>query len=384
MPRAPKATAVPVPVPDPEPVADPVPVTPAPPPPTPLTLVPEPPPADTAARIAAAPHVGWALVDILGTRLQPALDALGQSIEHADDPVDALRVTRVATRRLRAFTRVFAPAIGDKKANALNKRLRRITRAAGEIRQWDAHAALLADPLRDATDPLQRAALEHVAVWIRAGREAAAERVAGKLRPGPRRKLARELSDALDQVCGRLLREGDGAHDLVRPWLAATLRPLADKVGPPVTRDDVEALHRIRIGAKRSRYLLELTRPVITEEYRSIRRPAKRVQRTIGRYHDHALLQQLLTGRRDELAADGHVTLASALSPLIVETAAHRAEAYTAARPWTEAFNGPVLAAFADAIDPPAAPAPTTTSPSPDTEPASVGPAAPQSDDRST
>ncbi len=371
---------VPVPMPMPVPVPVPVPV-PEPEPPVDLEQRPEPepepepapdPPPDTAARIAAAPHVGWALVDILGTRLQPALDALAQSIDDADDPVDALRVTRVATRRLRAFTQVFAPALGDKTARALHKRLRRITRAAGEVRQWDAHAALLQGPLRDATDPLQRAALEHVAVWIRSGREAAAERVADRLRPAPRRKLARDVSDALDQACGRLLREGDGAHALVRPWLAAALRPLADRVGPPVTSDDVEALHRIRIGAKRSRYLLELTRPVVTEEYRSIRRPAKRVQRTIGRYHDHALLQRLLSARRDELQAGGHVTLAGALAPLIAETAARRAEAYTAARPWTEAFNGPVLAAFADAIDPPRPPEP---------EPAS---AALQSDDGST
>jgi CHAD domain-containing protein len=315
--------------------------------------------------------VGWALVDILGRRLEPALASLAVDLEAAEDPRAALRELRIASRRLRAFTQVYADPIRDKRARALRKRLRKITRAAGEIRQWDAHIALVAS-IRESPDPLQRAALEHVTAWLHEKRETAAHAGGRRLEHHERKRLAADLSHHLDHVGGQLLRAGDDAAARVRPWLAAVLRPLACRLGPPVTEDDMERLHAVRIVAKRTRYLLELTRPAIEAEYRSVRRPAKRVQRTIGRYHDAALLQTLLTARRDELRERGFVTLAGALQPILDRLVLERATACTAALPWTRAFGAQALRSFADALDPaePATPAtPATPAESPASPP---------------
>jgi CHAD domain-containing protein len=301
------------------------------------------------------------LADGLARRLPPAIEALRGDVDGGEDPREALHQLRVGTRRLRAFVSLFAAALGDKRARRLRRRLRRITRAAGEVRQWDAHLELLEPVLARTEDSLSRAAIEHVVDGIGRERTAAAERAAKILERARRVALADELEQALDVVNARLLRAGAQAGPLVRPWVADRMRVAAERAGEAVHDEDIDRLHQVRIAAKRVRYVLELTRPALDERQLQLRRLAKRSQQAIGRHHDEALLEHLFATRRDDLRAQGHATLAGALDRLARDAAARRHALYENLRDRAVALSGPRLRLEADAIE-----TPPLTAPPPD------------------
>jgi CHAD domain-containing protein len=350
-PVTPAPSPEPAPAPTPEPVAAPAPAPARVAAPAPVAA---PEPADAERR----PTVAWALVEVLGRRCGPAVKTLRDDLDPTDpDSREPVHDLRVATRRLRAFLSVYEPLLGHKDARKLRRRLRKITRAAGEIRQWDAHLELATPLLPDTHDPLERAALEHVIEWVHAEREQAAANVRDRLSASERRKLADRLDAAIDEVCARLLREGDDAAELARRFAAEALREAARRAGPPVRGEDVDAMHGVRIAAKRARYALELLRPALDETYRATRRPAKRAQEAIGLHHDAALLQSLFDGRARALAAHGHPTLSGALEGLAARAAEKRRDAYVRALPWVERWAGDRVRADADRLSAPLPPA---------------------------
>ncbi|MCA9654735.1 MAG: CHAD domain-containing protein [Myxococcales bacterium] len=278
-------------------------------------------PASTTveSRPAAAPPIptpshALALVANLRRRLEPRLDDLrrGGDWERADDPAEALRRLRVATRRLRSFTELFEPVLGRDRAKALRKRLRRIARGIGPLRD---HDALLAQLEREhaAAEPLGQAALEMVMVWARERRESLVPAARRCIARAETERLASELEGELDRVYGRVLRLDERLEQevpaLMEPVLERALR------GLPETTDDqsLEVLHDLRLRAKRLRYAAELVQPTLGRRYRELRKPAKQVQRALGEHRDRARLAQVLDQRAAVLRSQGLPTLATAL-----------------------------------------------------------------------
>lgn len=296
------------------------PATPDPPvaPDPPATAPEESPTASTSPAVSITPallQVGH-LRDLLDPQLAILRDVA--TWEQAEDPVEAVHRVRVATRRLRAFVRLFAPMLGSKRARRLERRLRAITRGLGPVREWDVLLAGLRGQQVDA-EPLTRAALEHVEAWAQGQRRKAVRRAHAALAEEDAVALAEALDAEVDRVCGRLLRHDDplpaGASALLEPELARALEGMPTPAG----ETDMDALHDARIRAKRLRYALELLQPVLGEIHGSLRPTLKRVQSTLGEHREAAQLVERLHERRAALDAQGLPTLAGALGP--VETA---------------------------------------------------------------
>lgn len=83
------------------------------------------------------------------------------SFAEAESPVDAVHDLRVAARRLRAFSDVIAHALGAKAAQRFVRRLRKVTRALGELRNADVLIGLVERYLARAHGDRERASLEH-------------------------------------------------------------------------------------------------------------------------------------------------------------------------------------------------------------------------------
>jgi CHAD domain-containing protein len=299
-------------------------------PPEPPSAPPEPASAPPSERPLAPAPPSVALppaieqVAHLRARIEPPLARLRElaAWEGAEDPADAIRRVRVATRRLRAFVRLFAPLLGDKRARKLERRLRAVTRALGPMRE---HDVLLAGLRAEHTgaEPLVRAALEHVTAWAEGQRRKAVRRTSEALADVDAPALAAALDDELDRVCGRLLRLDDALPTHAAAWIEPELARAFE--GMPKAQDDadLDALHDVRIRAKRLRYALELLRPMVPELHRSLRPPLRRLQSTLGEHREAAQLLDRLHARREALGSQGLHTLASALEP--VEAAArHR------------------------------------------------------------
>ncbi len=292
------------------------------------------PPATALEPAALALSPGLAQVTHLRQRLDPQIAALRTHLdwEQAQDPVEALRQLRVATRRLRAFTRLFAPTLGAKRAKRVRRRLRTITRGIGPLREWDVTLAHL-HAVHQTAPPLGRAAFEHVIAWAQARRTKTIGKARQVLANPDVARLADDLESDLDRICGRILRRQDTLAQDVWAMLAPVLDGVFGDLPQQREESDVEPLHEIRARAKRLRYALELLRPALGEAYRPLRRPAKRLQRSLGTHHDHALMAALLNEHAEQLRAQGLQTLAAALDPHVTALLELRRAAHQEALP---------------------------------------------------
>ncbi|HJP88348.1 MAG TPA: CHAD domain-containing protein [Candidatus Limnocylindrales bacterium] len=199
---------------------------------------------------------------------------------------DALKRYRVATRRLRAALRVFEQALPRKVIRAIQPELGDLARAVGRVRDLDVRiAGLNSWAAADAAHLADVADVEPLlATW-------AAERLAA----------ARDMEKRLDgKGHARLL---DDLSGLVRGGGADTgpaRRAVRDRAGSAVWAGferlraaadgldgaDLEALHDVRILAKRLRYTIEFLAPVLGSDREWLVARLVNLQDHLGALHD--------------------------------------------------------------------------------------------------
>jgi CHAD domain-containing protein len=206
------------------------------------------------------------------------------SVNDDDDDAEAVHQARVATRRLRSDLRTFEPWLDTAWAENLRAELRWLGSELGDVRDLDVMRARLRGDL--ATFPAASAeAAERVLRRLDADRAAAratlrtmmreprytalvdavaAAAIEPKLAPNARRKARRELRAPVR-----------------RRWRA--LRRAVDGLGP---QPPDEALHEVRIHAKRVRYAAEAVAPVFGKPARRFAARAAAVQDVLGDQHD--------------------------------------------------------------------------------------------------
>jgi CHAD domain-containing protein len=199
------------------------------------------------------------------------------------DP-EAIHQARVATRRLRSDLRTFEPFLDKEFAASLRGELRWLGAELGAVRDAEvmrdrlrAHAATLA--------PGESDAVRYVLRRIDADREAARNTLLASMRTA---RYA-QLKVALCEAARRPKFSGDTQASpkralrtvVTRRW--KTLRRAVDKLGPMPSDD---ALHGIRMRAKRCRYAAEACEPVFGKPARRFARALADLQDTLGEQHD--------------------------------------------------------------------------------------------------
>lgn len=168
--------------------------------------------------------------------------------------VEAIHQLRVATRRLRALLRLFAPVLPVSLVARGRHGLRRLGRAIGAVRDLDVlDLALLARSRK--LDAETRVALEPIREELSQRRSAALAGLMSELDdPRTRRLLAMLEELPAKRLSPRgAVRLGDVAGTLVQPHLRAVLR-----AGRDIDADAPDAaLHRLRVRVKRLRYACE-------------------------------------------------------------------------------------------------------------------------------
>jgi CHAD domain-containing protein len=234
------------------------------------------------------------------------------------DP-ETLRRIRVASRRLRVLVTLFEPSLRPKLARRLRRSLRRIGRALGPMRELDVLGAALHAHLQSAPDGTQAAAIEHVLVDTARRRAEARQAARAALDEIDRARLRRDLEQAIGSVVTPFVRlrvEPKGeAWTLLRPRIEAAFdaAPLSRAEGPPPL-GDAEALHAVRIEAKRLRYAYDLLAPAFDDL--RVRKELKHVQRVIGDARDRQQVADLVQRHCTALQQQGRPYLATGLAPL--------------------------------------------------------------------
>ena len=222
-------------------------------------------------------------VALLRQRLVSLLTAMPAAQEGDETSVHQ---ARVASRRLREALPVLGMRADGDALDRVQKRVRRITRALGPVRELDVTLLLLAE-------------LE--------GKEAAPARAIERVRKaviGERQKRRRDMLDEitpsrLDKLTRRLVRV---AAPAARPHVprnalaeaamqsanrARRLRAAIEHAGGIYLAD---RLHRVRVQAKKLRYALEIQRELMRSRSTAGLNRLKTEQDLLGRMHDLEIL----------------------------------------------------------------------------------------------
>jgi CHAD domain-containing protein len=206
----------------------------------------------------------------------------------ADGEIRAVHRTRVATRRLREIIPILQ--LDSDTARKLGRRLRKITRRLGPVRELDVLLAL-AEELSQ-TEELSGRALHFVIQDIRTSRERARHRLVEKDIAVELDRLGQKLKSAVKR-----LPDSDESQKEKRSWQwaiearvarrAATLENAIDDAGAVYLP---ERLHRVRVALKKLRYAVELSTEAQGLKTHSDLRVLRRGQELLGRLHDLQVL----------------------------------------------------------------------------------------------
>jgi CHAD domain-containing protein len=259
---------------------------------------------------------------IVEKRIEQLAGAVQES--HGGRSVEAVHDMRVASRRLRALGVTFRDLLRDGTQRRLEKKLRRVTRAAGTVRDLDVQMALLEGRRTAATKELERAALEHLLEMLTVRRAEATRRTERRLEKldidsvrGVVRRAAREVMRGLPTP------EAQRAYALT--LLEERVNDAAERVPPLDGAEHPEELHQLRIDIKEIRYALELFEPLLGAHFPALHERARALQDLLGIHHDLVTLGDVVREHSQELDQRGRAALAGALDGLGEALSAERA-----------------------------------------------------------
>lgn len=207
------------------------------------------------------------------------------AVEH---DAGALHRSRVASRRLRAILPVLGlepMAGGEGAAGAAKKRVRRVTRALGSVRELDVALEILdeverAHPdLADAISAARTELVEH--------RRSRRDEMAGQLEDVHAETLAGDLA-TLEELVGRESAAARAAS--LRRRLERRVDRLDAAIEAAGALYAFDRLHMVRIAVKQLRYTLELVHEFGRVPTRRQVSVLRRFQELLGRQHDLEVL----------------------------------------------------------------------------------------------
>lgn len=208
-------------------------------------------------------------------RLRRLLEQTGQAAE-----VERVHHLRTHTRRLEALLQA-PPATSFKGKQKLLKRLKRLRRRAGKVRDLDVQMEALASvSLRSAASACRA---------LRRRLQQRRERQAGKLRRRLRGAKSGKLQKGL-QAAEKHLCAGGHRDQAASRQAAATVHRRFARMKPPAATVPDAQLHAWRIQCKHLRYRLE----ALGDDAQTRRMIAalKRIQDAVGTWHDWLTLTQ--------------------------------------------------------------------------------------------
>lgn len=246
------------------------------------------------------------ITKLLGARVRAFFRNLPVALAGDEEAIHQMRVTG---RRLRVALPLLARKPEGKRVARTRRRLRALVRTAGSSRDLDVGLSLFEQRLDKDGPPSQ--ALHTLRRRLRSACTRNHARMGDAL-------LDLDLASLRRDLRGIVARRGEGlfvvfvrlrqARDRDAGVLLRELRALADRYDP-------NALHSLRIRARRLRYLAEL---VASLKEQASRAPdlLKELQDRLGRIHDTHVLAEWLGHQAEADARRGHPELAEAARTL--------------------------------------------------------------------
>ncbi|MGE5168934.1 MAG: CHAD domain-containing protein [Rudaea sp.] len=257
----------------------------------------------SARRVDADPREP--LARLVANATAECIAQIAENVEGAKRGSDdeALHQLRVGVRRLRSIVRV-APAAGlaplPEDARA---RLKWLWKLLGEARDWDVFMAQTLPEIRRIVDPASAERFEAVAAGLRKRSHVNVNRA---LRGKPFHLAMLTLARLSARQCAEAAAHGEGSSRRLAKRLLSVREARLLRRGRHVGRRSREALHELRVGVKRLRYLGEFL-AVLFDQDESGRylKCLATVQSALGRLNDLVVAEQLVRILESRCAAFG-------------------------------------------------------------------------------
>ena len=219
----------------------------------------------------------------LEARLTAVAHYLPLAAYHAEQDTEHVHRLRVSTRRAGAALELYRDWLPGKRARWVNKRLKKIRRAAGEARDLDVLTERLAREYGE-----RAAKISPIVAEERSRVQSDIVQIAERSRRDDRfvRKTARLIAsiEPPEEI------EAQPNPPRFRDWADEQLEHVAESFFESIPADssDMAALHQFRIQAKKLRYAMELLAAAFGSELREVHYPVvEEVQERLGRINDH-------------------------------------------------------------------------------------------------
>ncbi len=222
-------------------------------------------------------------VAILRQRLVTLLTAM-PAAQSGDET--SVHQARVASRRLRGALPMLGATADPDALDRVDRRVRRITRALGPVRELDVALLLLAE--LEGRAAASAGAIGRVRAAVTAERVKRRRDMLDEITPSRLDKLRKHLVGVAapeSRVAAKRSTVAEAETQIARR--ARRLRAAIDRAGGLYL---VERLHRVRIEAKKLRYALELQRELTHSRSRTHITRLKTQQDLLGRMHDLEIL----------------------------------------------------------------------------------------------
>jgi CHAD domain-containing protein/CYTH domain-containing protein len=237
--------------------------------------------------------VGAAAAHIAESLLADGRRALERMKDRRD--TEALHDFRVAVRRLRSIVRAYRPWLGRAASRKIRACLRTLGAVTNTGRDAEVQVAWL-EASRTGLSRSERSGLNWLLRRLRATRRSGYE--------SARRHAREDFENIAETLTGRLQARIE-TEPTMREVFAGLLADHVDDFESHLSvlrgNREREAVHAMRIRAKRLRYLLEIWRSEV-DGVRELLRPLKGIQTLLGELHDMHVLDDELGRALDEVA----------------------------------------------------------------------------------
>ncbi|MFN8603854.1 MAG: CHAD domain-containing protein [Candidatus Binatia bacterium] len=280
-----------------------------------------------AEKVAPAPSVRLRAAQVIEEQRVKMFAQVASAVDGRDP--EGVHDMRVATRRLRAALKVFTPWIESADLARVGPNIRTLTRALGRVRELDVLRLRFAGLAAQAT-PQRAMAIESIDARLarrrsraRAQMMAAFAKVDLDRLDARLQRLVAQLASHADPTASpagtppadpssdavpaaQTAATVGAAHPLdvridvllsaLAPDVVAEARDvsLADLPAEIGTAHSAEALHQVRIAAKKLRYTLEIVAPYLAAGGNAAVKRLRGVQEKLGDFHDDCVLDDVL------------------------------------------------------------------------------------------
>lgn len=285
-------------------------------------------------------HASAGIKLVLATRFEEMYGFRQAALDWSDP--EGVHSMRVASRRLRSAMRDFMPYLRQRGLTQVVKQTKSIAAALGEVRDQDV-AIVALEKLEKQSPAEASAALKQLLDARKELRNDAREELSSVLVEKQITDLKSEFMARIHDATKLRKRSSDGGPQLTYSKMSATvivdrlkeLEKLSESLYKPF---EIEALHDMRIAAKRLRYALELFQQCWGRSLQSYAENVARIQTALGELHDcdvwiESMGKQINEARRqkhDEQFA-GFIWL---LSHFVKVRTKHLRQAYDLWREW--------------------------------------------------